>query len=279
MKGTEMSNFRRSMFVASALMMGPAADAFAADLSIPEHVVPEPVVEVPAPAPIPRGGCYFGGGSFGGSFKDGPGGYYGGGNCWYVRGDFSYADHDEPDMFESNITDFTFEKIDNAWSLGGGVGRYISKHTRFDLTLEYRFETEVSGRDPQMSSWHETDLESLVGLANIYYDFGCRCQFTPYIGFGLGFVHHETSRRVITSELPGVPLMGGPGDEQTDVAAAAMVGFSLAVANGFLVDAGYRFLYLGDAETGPTDDGLWAPLEIEGILAHEFRVGVRKELF
>ncbi|MGI9383061.1 MAG: outer membrane protein [Methyloligellaceae bacterium] len=270
-----MSNFRRSVFVASALIMSPTAVAFAADLSIPDHIVPEPVVEVPAPAPIPESGCFYGGGGY----KDGNVGHHGGRSCWYVRGDLSYSDHGEPDMFEDNDTDFTFENIDNAWSIGGGIGRYISKHTRFDLTLEYRFDTDVNGRDPQMQAQHELDMESLVGLANIYYDFGCRCQFTPYVGFGLGFAHHETSRRVITSDFPGVALMGGPGAEETDVAAAAMVGFSLAVANGFLIDAGYRFLYLGDAETGPTDDGLWAPLEIEGIHAHEIRVGFRKELF
>lgn len=272
-----MSNFRRSIFVASALMMSPSAIAFAADLSVPEPVVvPEPMVEVPAPAPIPEGGCFYGGGGY----KDGYGGHERGGrHCWYVRGDFSFSRHDEPDMFEDNDTDFTFEKIDNAWSIGGGFGRYISKHARFDLTLEYRFKTDVSGRDPQMLAQHETEIESLVGLANVYYDFGCRCRFTPYVGFGLGFARHETDRRVITSDFPGVALMGGPGANETDVAAAAMVGFSLAVANGFLIDAGYRFLYLGDAETGPTDDGLWAPLEIEGINAHEIRVGFRKELF
>jgi len=89
--------------------------------------------------------------------------------------------------------------------------------------------------------------------------------------------HHDTGGRVVSQG--GASVTTGESKVNTDLAVAAMVGFSYMIDQGFLIDAGYRFLYLGDAEAGPTLDGLSATEEIRDITAHEFRFGIRYEIY
>ena len=75
------------------------------------------------------------------------------------------------------------------------------------------------------------------------------------------------------------------GASKWSTAAALMAGFSMQVRDRLHIDAGYRFLYLGEATTGavnavtaggPTvvsDDP-----DVSEIHAHEFRVGLRYDI-
>ncbi len=99
------------------------------------------------------------------------------------------------------------------------------------------------------------------------------------------------------------------GDSKTDVAAALMAGMSVKLRGGatggsfkdgyavdtgrsLFLDVGYRFLYLGEAATGPVTATYTAPVAgghggtgtvsqdpvVDDIHAHELRVGLRYNL-
>jgi opacity protein-like surface antigen len=219
---------------------------------------------------------------------------------WYVRIDGGYGVHDAPVMVDGGIHDLTDTSIGGAWTIGGGIGRYFSESVRGDVTVDHRFDADVEGINGQPGQGKRTfGLSSTVALANVYYDFGNRSHFTPYIGAGLGFVHHETSKGTAVGANCGQTCVI-TGDDNWHVAGALMAGFSVQLTGhrghamshgsikdvvvesnrGLHLDAGYRFLYLGETTGGRVvcpNDTCKGPT-VENIHAHEFRLGLRYDL-
>lgn len=75
------------------------------------------------------------------------------------------------------------------------MGYIFSDNIRGDLTLDYRLDNKVNGTHPVTGLFHETSVTSIVTLANLYYDFRAREDFSPYIRAGLGFSYNETGDR------------------------------------------------------------------------------------
>ena len=122
-------------------------------------------------------------------------------------------------------------------------------------------------------------LESTVALANVYYDFDTRTRFTPYVGIGLG-VAFDLHQRRHADELHLHRHHRRRGDAWS-AAGALMAGFSVALRERFALDAGYRFLHISEAHTGAivgssADAG--STIRLEGLNAHEFRVGLRYDI-
>ena len=136
-------------------------------------------------------------------------------------------------------------------------------------------------------------LQSDVLLANLYYDFDMRSRFTPYIGMGLGITRNQTTGGSVPDFNDpcgcGFNNVSIAGASQWSVAGALMTGASFNVRDRLHIDAGYRFLYLGDAHTGtmtgtkaaaftaPQHPGAGDPV-MSDIYAHEFRVGLRYDI-
>jgi opacity protein-like surface antigen len=243
-------------------------------------------------------------------------------SSWYIRGDFSASSFDAPTIFEHDATseyDLTQTKIGRNWALGAGIGRYLGANTRADITLDWMRKSSVSGvmtqinypdtlasptpcADPlgaplqcasNLAGTHKFDLQSTVGLLNFYYDFGQRGHFSPYVGAGVGFVRHKTSNGVLIDDQANGISGTIDSKSSTQLAGALMTGFSVALRSNMHLDAGYRFLYMGKAETGavkgkinnPSNanadlngDVPVAPYDdptVTDIHAHQFRVGVR----
>jgi len=261
-----MGSIRRFTIAAAFIAAVPVASANAGGLQYPSPPAPPsyPVYRsgdvfgptaVPAPAPIPEV------------------------VEWYFRGDISLSIFDEPSATDG-ASDFHQEDIADTWGAGGGVGYYFGEHLRGDLTLDYNTDAVFSGVHAATNSTHDVSVASLVGLANIYYDVLPREHITPYIGGGIGFAYHETENREIAFACPCPPnSTASPGSSDTDFAAGLMAGVSWTFHEGFLLDAGYRYLYLGEAKADRTTDGVWPELEIDDIQAHQFRIGLRYELY
>jgi len=177
---------------------------------------------------------------------------------WYLRGDIGYAIHEEPDISQAGSV-FVNEDLEDTFLFGGGLGYFFSDNIRGDVTVDYRDEAEVNVINSTLGVAQEYEVSSTVLLGNLYYDFNGRDRFSPYAGIGLGVTWNET----------------GGGDYRTDLAAAAMAGISYRFSEDFLLDAGYRFLYLGKAHDDLVTST--AGVNIDEIMAHEFRVGVRYE--
>ena len=200
-------------------------------------------------------------------------------STWYLRLDGAYATHDTPRMVSNGIDDLAKTGINDTWSIGGGVGRYINQSFRTDFTVDYRFDTDVHGRNlapgATFPGTSRFGMESTVLLANVYYDLNRGTWFNPYVGLGLGTAYNQTNA--------GHTHLGGDisGSSEWHVAGAAMAGFTVALVDRVNLDLGYRFLYLGETKAGGTRDG-FGNVEggptVEDIHAHEFRFGVRYDL-
>lgn len=223
---------------------------------------------------------------------------------FYARIDGSYAEYDTPMIIQDQRFDYLDRSIDGQWSFGGGLGYYFNKNIRMDVTYERRFETDVNGTVPPGSftagagpAPGKLGLESDVVLLNAYYDFDTRSRFTPYVGVGIGWVHHDLKGGTFTNGCCNVQVADGDGN---DFAAALMAGMSVNItgrgpaagssegggetARNFYLDIGYRFLYLGEVASGPAslvDNTLGTSTRVSPdpvvaeIHAHEFRVGLR----
>jgi opacity protein-like surface antigen len=201
---------------------------------------------------------------------------------WYLRGDFGWAANNDPDVtgvWTSPLGDGSVGLDDTSfgstWSVGGGIGRYLTPNIRADFTFDHRFESDVSAGSLGLAG--QTGLTSNVLLVNAYYDFGSRSGITPYVGAGIGAANHHTTP--VSLPALGLTDITEENDSWT-FAGALMAGLTFNVSERVSIDAGYRFLYLGQTETGIADGtaiGLpvTARATIEDITAHELRAGLR----
>ncbi len=207
----------------------------------------------------------------------------------YLRIDGGYGEFDKPEMVEDGIYDLFSEEIDGTWVFGGGAGMYFTPSWRGDITVERRFDAEAQGAllntQTGIDGVRRFDIESTLVMFNLYYDFDPRSRFTPYVGAGIGWVRNETKDGTV--ELNHPDSSGTIAGATKDGAAGAfMAGVSLALLDRLHLDAGYRFLYLGDATTGPltVTGGPNGPQtsrdpSVEHIHAHEVKFGLRYDLF
>ncbi len=203
---------------------------------------------------------------------------------FYLRLDGLYGEHDDPVMVEDGIYDLVGEQMGGAWGLGGGVGYYFTPSLRGDVTVERRFEADASGvlssTATGIAGVRDFGLESTLVMFNAYYDFDLRSQFTPYIGVGLGYVHHETKDGTVALRGGGTGTIAGASTN--DVAGALMAGVSVALLDRVKFDVGYRFLHMGETTTGPlvaTPRGRRRVTSndptLEDLHAHEVKFGLR----
>lgn len=207
---------------------------------------------------------------------------------WYVRGDIGYVYYDDPEMIEDRIFDLGRESIDDSWSISGGIGYYFTDHVRADITVTHFAESGAKGYNASVGAafapgMRNFDLESTATFFNVYYDFSSRQTFTPYVGVGLGFAVNKTGTGSVTDNCGCTGTIAG--DTTTSVAAQLMFGLAYNWGGGFHLDAGYHFVYLGEAHTGDitgTVNGNAAnggDPAITDLVLHQFRVGGRYDLW
>jgi opacity protein-like surface antigen len=212
------------------------------------------------------------------------------GTGWYLRGDAGYVDYVAPKARRDAILNQSFDtsRLKETWSAGGGFGYKFLNWFRADVTVDYRAESEftgVSSRTGYVSDsrrdWGE--FETTSGLVNAYLDLGNWYGVTPYVGAGVGaamnrLLEHRAQVTCITitatcgtiGDQPAVVLRDR---SKIDLAWALMGGIAVDVGGGFKVDAGYRYVNLGEIKTHATGAG--APTRTDDIEAHEVRVGLR----
>jgi opacity protein-like surface antigen len=223
-------------------------------------------------------------GGYGGSLKDdsydvGPSARV------YLRGDIGYAVSQDPSMTENGV-DLEDESMDNSWTFGGGLGLYLSPNWRTDVTADYRRDADLHGFLPDANPFIAGDrnfsLNNTVLLANLYYDFGSRMDLNPYVGAGIGWAFNHTHNGEATDQCGCVSSI--EDGDQTSFAWALMAGVTKSLHDGLNLDAGYRFLSMGEAHTGNivTTKGVAidnTDPEIDHLYAHEFRVGLRYDVY
>ena len=260
----------RTIVIAGALMSGLAFSADAADYRLPrEAPVDEPVI-----AELGTG--------------------------WYLRGDVGYVDylevkegaHGLPDRLPRDSI-----KLENTFSVGGGIGYKFNNWFRADATFDYRDSAKfrMTSGLPGPAPFDEGNrteralFMSSTVLVNAYVDLGAWSGVTPYVGAGVGVAqnrfHRHTSQERFFPAHPfhptGVdgdpdlvgPLSRHPSKPEYNVAWALMGGLAVDVGYGFLADLGYRYVHVGGAQTRVLDDEYG--IKTKHLNAHEARFGLR----
>ncbi len=203
---------------------------------------------------------------------------------FYLRGDIGLSLGSDPDGFEGRDY-LAYETLGNALTMGGGVGMYLTPAIRADLTIDHRFAADLEARNPVNGGQdNKTKLESTVFLANFYWDLADRSHsIVPYVGIGLGFARNKTGTRYMSACTDNTncvtPAGTTSGASKISFAGAAMAGFTKTISDAWKIDAGYRYLHMGEAKTGPVDPATGDPLTFDELSAHEFRVGIRYDLY
>lgn len=270
----------RLLAAAGAFALSVSASA-AADLG-------PPPVHLPPPPPIA--------GDFGG---------------WYLRGDvgvgiYTYDKFTDPGVeriaaVSGRPGSFLTGHLDDTAFAGVGVGYQVNNWFRFDLTGEYRTASKFGavdrydfdcsfapfGRcDPffgrpsvERNNVYSGSYSSLVGLANAYVDLGTFAGLSPFVGAGIGFANNRT--RGVYDFDPSEFGGGGfaPAKTKTNVAFALHAGVGYEVSQNLKLEVAYRYLNLGDAETGKfycfCGGAPGTAQTIKNIESHDIKIGMR----
>lgn len=175
---------------------------------------------------------------------------------------------------------------------GGGIGYQWNNWFRVDATLEYRGFANFHALDrffnpyqfsgPTFNTNQYTASKSeLVGLVNVFLDLGTWWCITPFIGAGAGFAQVKIDH---FRDVNVIAAGGGWADTgtKTNFAWALQAGLAYKVNPNFAVELSYRYLNVGNAESGtllnldPTvSPNTFAPMTFHQIQSHDIMLGVR----
>ncbi len=255
---------------AAVFMMGPAA--LAADMP-PVMYKPVPVVE---------------------DFAGG----------WYLRGDIGMSNQRfrglEHPLFDF-VQQFGFgvDWVDrggfsSAPFYGVGLGYQFGSWVRLDVTGEYRGKASFSAMDRVFDpagnlvsvNQYSAKKSEWVVLANAYFDLGTWYGITPFVGAGVGMAHNTISHFADINPLTGGSAYAEAGSKW-NFAWAVHAGLACNVSPNLTIELAYRYLNLGDAQTGEfrNSDPLLAcalvpcqPMRFRELDSHDLKFGVRWRL-
>lgn len=154
---------------------------------------------------------------------------------------------------------------------GVGVGFSPLPFLRTDVTLSYRSDYSGSATEailPGVTASEKSDIKSLVGMLNAYYDFPTFINVKPYIGGGVGLARNELGDTTVT--VGGATATVG-GSTKTQFAWQLGGGVAFSVAPAIALDIAYHYLDAGKFETAS-----FAGTTASGRLkAHEVTAGIR----
>lgn len=219
---------------------------------------------------------------------------------WYLRGDIGYSNQ-RVDELDNALYD-TVESLDNLHKeftgapFGGiGVGYRWNRWFRTDVTGEYRSKSEFNGADIYTAYDGDGDLvqrpdtyfakkSEWLALVNAYVDLGSWHGVTPFIGAGVGAVNVTIDAFTdIGIGVDGFPAVAyGDENDEWNFAWAVHAGLAYEVTPDFTMELAYRYVDLGDAESGDlvASDGtnnVDNPMEFEDLSSHDVKLGFRYE--
>lgn len=221
------------------------------------------------------------------------------GHGWYLRGDVGVGVQTVDKYDQEDVRAFGgqfFGKTDeSAFFAGLGAGYRFNNWFRVDVTGEYRGASSIGVNDRvfnpfangNQTNTYRGNLSSMVALFNAYVDLGTWNCLTPYLGAGIGVAQNRitgvTDQGVLFVNEPVGPVVstlgtGGSGTK-TGLAWALMAGVGYEVNKNLTLEVGYRYLNLGDAQSGRLTNAftgqVQGPLKAKDIESHDFRLGMR----
>ncbi len=224
---------------------------------------------------------------------------------WYIRGDLGigrFSDMDGSGDVDGTSFAMSGFEFDNAFSAGVGFGRYITPHIRLGLDIDYRHKTDSTfdagtpAGLPHLENFGTVPLEfnSTSIMVNAVYDFAPNRRFSPYLGGGVGWAFHQMKLDASTfsndfdaDTIDEIGTVNTTKSNSSSFSANIMTGMSVNIRQGLYLDVGYKFSYLGsanmdydyshdDVDAGATKS---SSIELDDILTHEFKIGLRYDLY
>ncbi|MCT8971747.1 outer membrane protein [Microbaculum marinisediminis] len=212
---------------------------------------------------------------------------------WYLRGYIGMSNQQLGKLDNVLFTPGTVEFLDSggfdaAPIYGIGVGYEFNEWFRADLTGEYRGKASFTALDRydfngdniwDGSNDYSANKYEWLLMANAYVDLGTWWGITPYVGGGIG-----ASRNTISNfqdiNTPNGGVAYAPSASKWNFAWALHAGAGWEVTQNVTVDLGYRYVDLGDGETGDIVgyNGLNTvnnPMIFDSLTSHDVHLGVR----
>src|SRR4029079_6137877 len=179
---------------------------------------------------------------------------------WYLRGDIGYSNQhvDELDnaLYDSyDSVDNIYKDFDGAPFFAAGIGYRWNHWFRTDITGEYRSKSDFDGLDiatiggATIPDNYTAKKSEWVALLNGYLDIGTWHGITPFVGAGVGAANIKISDFTdVGVNVDSVAFMDNTAE--WNFAWAAYAGLAFDVTDAFTVELAYRFLDLGDAQSG-----------------------------
>ena len=219
---------------------------------------------------------------------------------WYLRGDIGISTERAGNFHEDGLNPppTGVQNAGSGFETGGifrlGVGYQFMPWLRADITGEFRSPATWSSFDianfngtliPEHVTVHKSEI---VALANVYADLGTWWCVTPFIGAGVGFAGVKLANFQETAIGGLDPVQGffpinannfAADQTQWNFAWALHAGLSYKVTPGFSVELAYRYLNMGNAQSGAIVGFLNNPqntvFHIDNITSHDLTLGVR----
>jgi len=279
--------YTRAVFLAGSLMLATgSSSAFAADIYAPsagglkDPVISEEII-------LPEASAFQ-------EYAE-----------WYIRGDVGIGRYTDMDGNGNSAgADFGVNGLDfdNIFSAGVGFGRYITPNIRLGLDVDYRHRsssTFLTGDPAAVAPLTNLgtiplELTSTTVMLNAVYDFAPERRWSPYVGGGIGWAFHnlEFNGSSFTNSITAPPALetgtvSSSGSTSSSFAANLVTGVSVNIRKGLFLDVGYKFSYLGDAgmNFNYTHPSLVAGadtssvIDMDDIMTHEFKIGLRYDLY
>jgi opacity protein-like surface antigen len=191
---------------------------------------------------------------------------------WYARGDLGYRQQRIGSVETPAPLFATQWDLQSVATFGVGGG-YKYKWFRSDVTFDYGSTGRFTADTAVAAGYYSAKLDSFTLLANVYLDLGEWGGFTPYIGAGVGTsnirVHQYTNASIVE------PNDGVVDTSRWSLSWAVMGGVSYRFSPTLLLDVSYRYLKLGEAQSGPEPIAYTTRTFFRDISANEVRVGLR----
>ena len=211
---------------------------------------------------------------------------------WYLRGDIGYSNQ-RVDELDNALYD-TYLSVDNVYKdfsgapfFGAGIGYRWNHWFRTDVTGEYRSKSDFSGLDiasqvgppPFIPDNYTAKKSEWVALLNGYLDVGTWHGITPFVGAGVGAADIKISDFTdVGVNVDSVAF--GDDHSEWNFAWALYAGLAFDVTDAFTVELAYRYLNLGDGQSGDLigfdgTNNIDNPMHFNDITSHDLKLGMR----
>jgi opacity protein-like surface antigen len=208
---------------------------------------------------------------------------------WYLRGDIGMSNQDVDNLDNVLYAGNTIQQVGYGFEAapfaGLGLGYVFNNWFRIDVTGEYRGGATFHGLDIVNGAYTDeyTAIKSeWLFLANFYADLGTWWSVTPFVGLSAGVSYNKIGSFMdVNTPLLGVAYGGSKW--KANFAWAVTAGLAYQVTKNFTVELAYRYLSLGDAESGDLiaydgTNNVYNPMIFNDLTSQDFKLGVRFSL-